>query len=123
MTSDRSMPVGLLPALLIATGCLVLLVGARWQRPVVLDAAGVPIAPAKTPTPLSIDLNTAGVPELASLPGIGPGLADRIVADRSHRGPFATLADLDRVPGIGPVTIERIGPWVACDGKIALPSP
>ncbi|UCD76667.1 MAG: ComEA family DNA-binding protein [Phycisphaerales bacterium] len=57
---------------------------------------------------MRIDLNTASVDELQVLPAIGPGLAERIVADRQEHGTFASLEDLDRVPQIGPSVIERI---------------
>lgn len=55
-----------------------------------------------------VNINTASRAQLDLLPGIGPALADRIVLDREERGPFATLDDLDRVPGIGLRTIERL---------------
>lgn len=53
-----------------------------------------------------IDVNHAPIDELRSLPGIGPVLAERIVAGR----PFADADDLDRVRGIGPKTIARLKP-------------
>lgn len=55
-----------------------------------------------------VDLNTADALALESLPGIGPSLASRIVADRDAHGPFATVDALDRVPGVGPATVERL---------------
>lgn len=42
------------------------------------------------------------------LPGVGPALADRIIADREANGAFATVGDLDRVKGIGPRMLERL---------------
>jgi len=48
-----------------------------------------------------IDVNTAGVDELETLPGIGPTLAAAIVDDRQRNGPFRSVDDLNRVPGIG----------------------
>jgi hypothetical protein len=52
--------------------------------------------------------------ELQGLPGIGPVLAQRILAERV-RGPFQSLEDLaERVRGIGPRTVERLRPWVVC---------
>jgi competence protein ComEA len=54
-----------------------------------------------------LDLNAATSEDLTALPGIGPRLAERIVADRLSRGPFQSVDDLDRVSGIGPATIRR----------------
>ena len=59
-----------------------------------------------------IDLNQAGVDELAALPGVGPSLAAAIVADRQAKGPFKTLTELDRVRGVGPAILQQIKPFV-----------
>ena len=64
---------------------------------------------------MRINLNAAGVDELQVLPRIGPGLAQRIVADRRANGPFASLEDLDRVPQIGPSALESIRPYVVVE--------
>lgn len=55
-----------------------------------------------------LDLDTATIAELDALPGIGPSLAGRIVEAR----PFADVHDLQRVRGIGPVTVQRLEPFV-----------
>ncbi len=60
-----------------------------------------------------LNVNRATAVELEGLPGIGPALARRIVADREARGPFATVEALDRVPGIGPALVTRLGKWVS----------
>ncbi|MCY7276993.1 MAG: ComEA family DNA-binding protein, partial [Phormidesmis sp. CAN_BIN44] len=52
-------------------------------------------------------LNTATQAELEALPGVGPGLAKRIIAAREQK-PFASLADLDRVSGVGPKLLEKL---------------
>ena len=56
---------------------------------------------------LKINPNTASKAELELLPGVGPALAERIMAER-ERSPFATLEDLDRVRGIGAKTLEQL---------------
>lgn len=55
-----------------------------------------------------IDLNRADAEELERLPGIGPALAARIVADREQNGPFRSVDELDRVIGVGPATVRRV---------------
>jgi len=57
-----------------------------------------------------VDLNRAGAAELETLPGIGPALAGRILAERSRRGRFDRVEELLEVSGIGPATLERIRP-------------
>jgi competence protein ComEA len=59
-----------------------------------------------------LDPNSASAEELNRLPGIGPVLADRIVAERERGGPFASVADLERVSGIGPAKRARIEPFL-----------
>jgi competence protein ComEA len=49
-----------------------------------------------------LDLNTATVADLDALPGIGPVLAQRIVDHRTAHGPFTSVDELDDVSGIGP---------------------
>ena len=52
------------------------------------------------------DVNKASAAELESLPGIGPVMAEDIINGR----PYQTAGDLDRVKGIGPATIEKLRP-------------
>ncbi len=47
------------------------------------------------------------------LEGIGPAMAQRIIADREMNGPFSSIDDVGRVPGIGVVTLDRIRPWLS----------
>jgi competence protein ComEA len=69
-------------------------------------------AQVKPRVPAPVNINTANAEALQALPGIGPLLAERIVADREAHGPFRTVEDLLRVPGIGPKRWERIRPLV-----------
>jgi competence ComEA-like helix-hairpin-helix protein len=64
-------------------------------------------------TPLRI--NRASVAELQRLPGVGPVLAGRIVAERESGGPFRNAADLGRVRGIGSKTCVRLAPHLRFD--------
>lgn len=85
--------------------------------------AAVPARPATPPRPLAraaapavnprLDLNGASRHELERLPGIGPGLAARIVDSRAERGLFASVDDLRRVRGIGDTTLARLRPLLA----------
>lgn len=55
-----------------------------------------------------INVNTATAAELDLLPGIGPVLAGRIIEYRTRKGPFKTAGDLIQVPGIGPKKLAAI---------------
>lgn len=55
-----------------------------------------------------ININTAGLDALESLPGIGPALAQRIVDHRNENGPFSTIEAIQDVSGIGPATFDDI---------------
>ncbi|HYP59870.1 MAG TPA: ComEA family DNA-binding protein, partial [Thermomicrobiales bacterium] len=55
-----------------------------------------------------IDINTATNAELETLPGIGPVLAQRIIDDRVANGPYRDITDLARVQGISDTLIDEI---------------
>ncbi len=84
-------------------------VGTRQERtPRKSDTeSGTGAAPARL-----VDIDVADVSELDRLPGIGPALAARIVADREAHGPFGSLQRLERVKGIGPSLAKKLEPHV-----------
>jgi len=55
-----------------------------------------------------VNINTASQQELDTLAGIGPALAQRIIAYRTAKGPFTKIEDIQNVSGIGAVTFEKI---------------
>lgn len=59
-----------------------------------------------------INLNSAGVDELATLPRVGPVLAQRIVDWRAQHGRFQRVEELDAVDGVGPKLLAALLPLV-----------
>jgi competence protein ComEA len=64
------------------------------------------------PAVYRVDLNRATKSELMQVPGIGPRLAERILAHRDTSGRFGRVEDLDGVNGIGPATLDKLRPWL-----------
>ena len=62
-----------------------------------------------------LDINTAAVDELDTLPGIGAVLAERIVAYREAHGPFPSVDALDHVEGIGEGTLAPIRRYLTAE--------
>lgn len=61
----------------------------------------------------AIDPNTASADELQRLPGVGPVIAQRIIAFRSKTGPFEDADELTAVKGIGPKKLAKMKPYIA----------
>lgn len=59
-------------------------------------------------TDATVDINTADAAALEALPGIGPSIAQAIVEWRAANGRFASVDELEDVPGIGPATLAEI---------------
>ena len=73
------------------------------------DGATPSAAPAGANTTKAlINLNTASVDLLGTLPGIGPVRAKAIVDYRERNGPFKSIQDITKVSGIGPATYENL---------------
>jgi competence protein ComEA len=59
-----------------------------------------------------VHLNSATLEDLDTLPGVGPVTAQKILDYRTENGAFSSVDELDAVPGIGPATLEELRPLV-----------
>ena len=55
-----------------------------------------------------VNLNTATLAQLDALPGVGPVLAQRILTHRDQQGGFRAVGDLRQVDGIGDARYEQL---------------
>ena len=72
-------------------------------------------APERAAPGSPVRVNAASAAELQALPGVGPVMAQRILEYRAAHGPLHSLTDLRRVKGIGPRTCERLASLVRFD--------
>lgn len=77
-----------------------------------LALAGVALA--------AVNINTATKEQLDSLKGIGPTKAQAIVDYRAKNGPFKSVDDLEKVPGIGPATMKDIRSQLTVTGATVI---
>jgi competence ComEA-like helix-hairpin-helix protein len=66
----------------------------------------------KQPPTKPIDINAATMKELEELPGVGPVTAQRIIEARQKSGPFRRIEDLLAVRGISTKRLEALRPYV-----------
>jgi len=78
-----------------------------------LVCAGPVLAAAKPAPTGKVNVNTATVEQLTTLPGVGPKLATRIVEHRQKEGAFHSVQDLLNVKGIGEKNLARIQGYVS----------
>ena len=84
-------------------------VGGNGASPSAPSGGAAAAGPAGAPTADDpVDLNTATLADLDRLPGVGPATAAAIVAYRDAHGPFRTVDDLGEVRGIGPARLEAL---------------
>jgi competence protein ComEA len=82
--------------------------GALLALAIIAAAAAPPCAAAPPETGAKVNINTAGLDELVTLPGVGKAYAQRIVEYRDKNGPFKRVEDLLNVRGIGEKTFAKI---------------
>lgn len=106
-------------AVLGVTAALLLAMGGHHllsQRTVTVESVPPPVAAPETDASARLDVNTAGLEELMSLPGIGETRAQAILDYRAEHGPFAYAEELIRVPGIGERTLREFIHLVTAGG-------
>ena len=85
---------------------------ARTPESANIAAANRPGTAAENKNRACINLNTASAEALISLPGIGPGLADKIIQYRTRYGAFQRPQDVIIIDGFGERRYHRIEPFV-----------
>ena len=70
-----------------------------------------------------VDLNTGDRAELQQVPGIGPGMAERILGHRQAHGPFKSVEELQGVPGVGDKTLDKLRPFLTVHAPSVAPPP
>jgi len=73
-----------------------------------LGAVAVSLPAKKKPPAAPINLNTASSEELQQVPGIGPVTAEKILQMRKSYGAFKSVDDLSAIRGIGPKRLEKM---------------
>jgi competence protein ComEA len=80
------------------------------------QTAGAPAAPSPGGAPAAagpVHLSTATAEQLDALPGVGPVTAQKILAYRQEHGAFSSVDELDAIPGIGPARLDQLRGLVA----------
>jgi competence protein ComEA len=90
---------------------------------VVVPRRGAPVAAAGAPGGAAsgtsgiptgpVHLNSATIEQLDALPGVGPVTAQKIIAYRQTHGAFTSVDELDAVSGIGPARLDQLRDLVA----------
>ena len=99
---------GLWRRLAIAAFMAVAIVASIGVPALAAGAEGPRAAEARGEAASQVDINTASVEELMTVPGIGQVIAQRIVEFRDKNGPYKSIDDLLKVQGIGEKSLARI---------------
>ena len=83
---------------------------------------GAALAAGKRAPAGKVNINTASVEQLTTLPGVGPKLAARIVEYRQKSGSFHATQDLINVKGIGEKNFAKIETWLTVGEAAKAPS-
>ena len=78
----------------------------------VLLVSGTAMAAGKPAPTAKVNLNTASIEQLTTLPGVGPKLAARIVEYRQKSGTFRSTQELINVKGVGEKSFAKIEAWL-----------
>ena len=78
-----------------------------------LLVSGTAMAAGKRAPTAKVNLNTASIEQLTTLPGVGPKLAARIVEYRQKSGAFRSTQELINVQGIGEKSFAKIEAWLS----------
>lgn len=70
------------------------------------------VAKIKKEIPQNVNINTADKALLTELPGIGPAIADAILAYRQGNGNFKSIDELTKVKGIGEKSLAKLKPYL-----------
>ena len=71
----------------------------------------------------AVNINTASKDELVTLKGVGEKRAQSIIDYRTKNGPFKTVDDLEKVPGIGPGIMKQIKSQISVSGPTTVDKP
>jgi competence protein ComEA len=76
------------------------------------NKATTPKAAATATAAAPVNLNTATVEQLATIPGVGPRMAERIIDYRQKNGGFKKVEDLMNVSGVGEKSFLKMKPLI-----------
>jgi competence protein ComEA len=88
----------------------------------VVLSTGLAVAAGKPAPTGKVNINTATVEQLTTLPGVGPALAARIVEHRQKAGSFKATAELMNVKGIGEKNFNKIQSYLTVGDGAARPA-